>query len=254
VTTPETTPASNPIRKTVGGFRFYIGIPALALYIFVFALFWRPLAERIFGVAEYLKKLPWPNWVPEMGFGILANLLSAVVIAFIVWIVLWNRRLRSVAGTYRATDVSTPEKPVAWGNVVLRYELLPTGLFQPQFRCRLTNTEGVVLEGCAIWTKDQYLVGHYQEVGNLARRRAGAFVMQLDGGGSTFNGKFVFIDPSVRDPRQGTPNGYWNSSATVYRCHIASQRASGSLLAGRWPVRMARVLVAKKGTGNDARP
>jgi hypothetical protein len=183
--------------------RFYVGIPALVIYIFVFALFWRPLAVYIFGVAEYLKTLPVPTWVPEMGFNILANVLSAIVIAIVVWFALLNRRLQSIAGTYSASDITSASTPVTWGSVTLRYELLPTGLFQPQFRCRLKTADGVVLEGCAVWTKDQYLVGHYQEVGHLARRRAGAFVMQLDGGGSTFTGKFAYIDPNTRDPAVG---------------------------------------------------
>jgi hypothetical protein len=185
-------------------FRFYIGIPAAAIYLFGFSLFWRPLAQFIFGVAEWAKSFQLPPWVNDFALSIAANVASALIIATLIFLFLRNRRLQSIAGSFNAIDISDPAKPVPWGKVTLRYELLPTGLFQPQFRCSLVNqVEGIELQGSAIWTKDQYLIGHYQEVGNLARRRAGAFAMQLDGNGDAFTGRFVYIDPKSRDPEVG---------------------------------------------------
>lgn len=181
---------------------FYVGIPALFTYLILAALFWRPVAVWFFAFIPQAKNVVIPPWLWDFFGNVLSNLAAAVIVALPIWFFFTHKALSAVAKTYNAFDLSTGT-PQPWGTVKLRYELLPTSFFQPQFHCVLEDqSRGLVLIGTATYVQ-QYLVGHYRERDNAARRRAGAFTLQLDGPGTAFEGVISFIDPVTQAPTHG---------------------------------------------------
>jgi hypothetical protein len=184
--------------------RFYIGVPFALVYLAVAAVFWRPVASWLFGSVEWLKiALSPPAWIGDFTLNLASDLTAALLIGVIVVAVFRNRHLHERCGRFEARLVENGNE-VPWGDVELVYELLPTGLFDPQVRCKLIRSGDVVCIGQAIFVGDSYISGYYREVGNLRRRRTGAFTLRLNGEGDVFEGSFAYIDPSTDRPTAGT--------------------------------------------------
>jgi hypothetical protein len=183
--------------------RFYLGLPAVIIYLGLFAMLWRPLANHLFQGLDFVKQevVP-PNWLPELAQNVISDIIAVTIIGVVYLAILRQKRLSNICGRFHAFETTGGAKE-AWGTVTLSYELLPSGLFDPQLRCRLEHND-IILIGQATITNDQYLCGHYRETSNLARRRVGAFLLRLAGDGDSFNGTFVFLDPKTEIPTNGT--------------------------------------------------
>lgn len=189
-------------RRVRDTLRFYIGIPATVIYIIAFGLLWLPVSASLFGSIEWIRaNASPPQWLNDIVLGIAANVLSALIIGYVIYRLIRNRRLAAVCGRFNAFEVEGTTE-TEWGTVTIAYELLPTSLFEPQIRCQLERGDTILL-GHATIVNNQFLLGHYQETGNLARRRAGSFLFELDGTGDKYEGQFLHISPTEKEPKIG---------------------------------------------------
>jgi len=110
-------------------------------------------------------------------------------------------RIRDLTESFQSF-LTTQGLNESWGIVTLSYEPLQETSDGYRIRVQLQNKD-ITLKGEAAVYKEQYLVGFYREVSKVSRRRAGAFMLELDGEGDYF-GKFLYIDPDTRTPSMGT--------------------------------------------------
>lgn len=189
-------------KKLRNWFRFYISIPTLLVYLFVLALFWRPLAQVLFYFSNWIAiQLSPPKWVTDISLGIVSDFLAGIIIGFALIVFLRKRRLHNMTGKFHAY-LTTRGMNQKWGTVTLAYELLESSAEGPRIRLEIEN-EGIILRGEATIYRDQFLIGYYQEMSQLSRRRAGSFMLEMDGNGN-YAGKFLFLSPDYKSPTMGT--------------------------------------------------
>ena len=173
-------------------FRLYFDLPSTIIILVILSFVYRPILGFFFRFLEKTDaELQLPVWVGDFGLAMLANLLSAIVIAFFVLLVLGWRRISAVCGTFDAYDLKDDNAKEPWGKVTIRYNLLSN-----KIRGSLiddTRDTEIVLD--AVFDRGQYLRGHYVERNNLQRRRLGAFLLLLGGDGDSYEGPYVFVDP-----------------------------------------------------------
>lgn len=176
--------------------QLHIDIPSIVVMGCVFLVVWQPLARSAIewlGIVQ--KQIDPPIWVGDFFLGIMVNLVSAVIIVpFLFW-VFGVANKSDLVGKFKAFDL-TGDAEEEWGDVSLTYNLLSN-----RIKGTLTKDDlSLALE--AYLEKGQYLRGHYIEQTNFARRRIGAFLLQLNGSADRYQGKFVFVDP---DDQAATP-------------------------------------------------
>lgn len=175
-------------------FRLYIDLPSIIVLLVIISFVYRPILGFFFGSLEILDaELHFPPWMGELGLAMLANVLSAIVIAVPIVFFLGWRRTAAVCGTFEAYVLGDDNSKERWGKVTLRYNLISN-----KIRGRLVDDiRDTELALDAVFDRGQYLRGHYIELKRLQRRRLGAFLLLLGGDGDTYEGPYVFVSPDT---------------------------------------------------------
>ncbi len=184
-----------------GYFNLHVDLPATVAILLIVLLFHRPFLGGVFAFADFMGgKMELPAWLDDLVIGIVANILSAIIV---IPIVFWVFRLNAkseLCGKFKAYDIVEDEEQY-WGDVVLTYNI-----FSNRIRGRLSSTghdADIRIE--AVFERGEYLRGHYVEKWKTTRRRMGAFLLMLDGEGDTYSGPYVFVDPRDANyqPKEG---------------------------------------------------
>lgn len=178
-------------------FRFFVDIPTVVIVAVLVLYVHRPLANLFLEKLGPLQK--------EIGFAgtayafieaVLVNAVTGLILGTVAyWLFRMHRRSDTV-GRFKAFDLSNDEKK-DWGEVTLKYNLFSSRMIGVMVH----DDKRLKLDGKL--DRDQYFHGHYWEIGNRARRRLGAFLLELSGDATKYQGRFVFVDPDHREPQKG---------------------------------------------------
>lgn len=177
-------------------FRFYVDWPLLFVFIAVVWLFRAALVDDLLlPVAKQLATAADNSVGSALFLGILANLLTSILVAG-VGVLLFRRLMRArLSGKYNAFVINGTQE-TAYGTVTILFAPLALDRNGVPVKMRLQHGD-VELEGRGLLVNNQLLIGHYTETGKPERRRCGSFFYELDGGGSTWRGNFVFVSPDT---------------------------------------------------------
>lgn len=181
-------------------FRLHFDLNTIVVLLVVIFLIHRPATNWLLGLIGQVSSIEaLPDWIRTFVFSVGANLVSAIVIALIVFGWVRTSRKTMAVGRFKAYDTSSGKK-ADWGEVRLSYNLFSTRIVG------VLSNQDVSLRLEASFDRELYLRGHYAETGNIARRRLGAFLLCLDGEGNTYTGAFAFVDPAEPNstPKTGT--------------------------------------------------
>ncbi len=175
-------------------FRFYVDWPLLFVFIAVVWLFRAALVDDLLlPVATQLSAAAGNSIGSTLLLGILANIVTSILV-FAGGLVLFRQLMRArLCGEYRAFQIDGTQE-IPWGKVKILYAPLALDRHGVPVKMILKN-EDIELEGRGLLVNNQLLTGYYTETGQPERRRCGSFSYELDGGGKTWRGKFVFVSP-----------------------------------------------------------
>jgi len=177
-------------------FRFYIDWPLLFVFIAVVWLFRTALVDDLLlPVAKQLATAADNSVASTLYLGILANILTSVLVATVGLLIFRQLMRARLSGKYNAFEVNGSEE-TTWGTVTILFAPLALDRHGVPVKMRLQHGD-IELEGRGLLINNHLLTGHYTESGKPERRRCGSFFYELDGGGSTWRGKFVFVSPDT---------------------------------------------------------
>ena len=185
-------------------FNIYIGINSAVSLVLIAAAIYYFFLKDILVVSVnmfstwYDSNSVWHSLV----LGIVASITAAIVFGILgVFLFAWSNKMR-LTGEYNAFEIDSTGKENKWGKVTIKYHPLSTSNNHPPMKLRLKHDK-IIMEGSGMIIDNRYLVGHYCETGEPARRRSGAFMFEISGAGNTWEGRFVYIDPETNSPAEG---------------------------------------------------
>ena len=178
----------------------HIDLPTIIMISVIVLVIHRPLASFIFTRVAWLsERLDLPIWIGPILQGVSANIITALIVGPFLYFFFRNGIKSQTVGKFSAYDISDGKR-TEWGTVHLTYNL-----FSNRIIGKIVHND-IILKLEASFDKGDYLRGHYNEESNRARRRLGAFLLQLNGQTDKYIGPFVFVDPEDDNikPKSGT--------------------------------------------------
>lgn len=185
-------------------FRIHIGISSAITFLVIILLVYNYLLKDLIITSFSFVS----NWYDSTSFGhslilgIIASLLAVLIFGFVgVFLLSWYSKMM-LTGEYDAFDIDEKNVSTPWGKATIKYYPLSTATHHTAVKIRLKHDD-VVMEGDGLIIDNLYLIGHYTDTGKPERRRSGSFIFKLRGGGNIWDGRFVYVDPSVSTPSEG---------------------------------------------------
>jgi hypothetical protein len=183
--------------------RIHVDLPTLIVALVVLLFVHRPLQKAFFDLIGWVDtQYNLPDWCGTMGIAIVANVLALLLLGTIGFALFRIGSKAAIVGVFKAYDLTRGARE-EWGTVRLTYNI-----FSRKIRGSITHNDiELTLEG--VFDKGQYLRGHYWEAGNPARRRLGAFLLQLSGEGDSYEGSFAFVGPTTNNLTPSSGRVLW---------------------------------------------
>lgn len=178
--------------------KVHIDIPSLIVILLILFIFWRKLTIIIFNSCEFIyQEVNPPEWVKNIGLGIVSNILSAAILIFIGYLYFKLKTKPFFAGNFTAYEITkntgAADTETEWGNLTLTYNI-----FSKRIKGILRSKDNqVCITLSGEFDKDRYLRGTYIEKDNPSRLRLGAFLMLLSPNGDNYEGSFMHLSPST---------------------------------------------------------
>jgi hypothetical protein len=187
--------------KKIRFFQFYFDLPSISIILLIIIAIYRPGKDLI---KVWLSDIPvysgFKQILQDFSLNIFSDLIAASLIGLAVFFIFKLKFKSQISGKYKAYDIKTDnngkiENKTEWGDLDLAFNL-----FTNRFRGKMTKKDGnvqLVIE--ASLEKETYLRGTYIEWGNRTTRRAGGFLMMLEGTNAIIKGKYAFVDPDTEN-------------------------------------------------------
>jgi len=184
-----------------GYFNLHIDLPTIVVILLIVLLIYQPLFNELFDFIGFIgSKTESPKWLNDIFIGIVSNIISAFIVVPTVFWMFQLQAKAALCGKFKTYEIVDGNENY-WGDVELTYNI-----FSNRIHGRASSNEydsDVQIE--AVFERGEYLRGHYVEKKKSTRRRMGAFLLMLDGEGSSYSGPYVYVDPkdSNYHPKEG---------------------------------------------------
>lgn len=197
--------------------RLHFDISSITIILFIIYLIYQPVAAF---VKYQALNIPTLKGSQETLSGFIVNILSDLVAAGIIglsaYLIFKLAYKSSLTGTFTAFDIFpevkgndgnkiSDERREEWGTVTLTYNLFTNELCGTL----ISKAGDIEIKLEAKFERGQYLRGHYIEAQTHVRRRAGAFLLMIDGEGKNFEGNYVFVDPHAGNHMPQSGQAIW---------------------------------------------
>jgi len=188
--------------KFIKGIRFYIDLPFIVWFLFLILLFHGPLENYVYAPAVTLLNHLSNLSVAQVFFiGVIQNIFSAFIIAFLLYLFFRHTKWHSICGEYNAFDIDANGNEIEYGKITILFYPLSLDRTGTPVKLKLIHQD-IQLEGIGRIV-DRTLIGFYAETGKPERRRSGSFFYELDGDGRTWQGEYNSVSPTTHQRTLG---------------------------------------------------
>jgi len=187
-------------------FRIHIDISSIVIILLVILIGYRSVANYLFHWVDWIsKEIKWPTWFGEFSLNFFSDVISAIVLIYLGYLILGWKKKPYFAGKFKAFEIVKDKKgnetETEWGILILSYNI-----FLSRLKGVLKSKDGTVcIELNGSFDKERYFRGTYIEKDKPSRLRLGAFLMLLDANGDNYKGSFMHVSPTtaIDEPELG---------------------------------------------------